>query len=297
MLEDVAIQYVSQSEDDLRLIGYGITVAGAVVAGLLNRSSAELRRAPYFAYSGLLFLIVAASQLVWFGSIPAMTGGYLWVFMLVDVVVGLAVGYAFGVIAMARSRDAYGHGRMAALAFIPLANFWLLLTPSKNSTSPNSTPTIPLLSGALGVVTGFVLLFAGVALTTFIRIETERMAVAAQDDPAMQEAGLDMMLRSSGLEDTLREVALGIPTPSKVDEVTTIVQVVAEGQVLRYVYEVTSGATALPDSMRTGLIDQNCNFVPLRPLFDAGAILVHLYQGPDGVEIGTIQVDRAACGF
>ena len=138
MLEDAAIQYVNQSEDNLRLIGYGIVIAGAVLAAIVHKSNAERRRAPYFAYSGLLLFIAAAAQLVWFGSIPAMKGGFLWVFMLVDIVVDLAVGYAFGVIAMARSRDAYGHARMAALAFIPIANFWLLLTPSKNEYQPTA---------------------------------------------------------------------------------------------------------------------------------------------------------------
>ncbi len=123
MLEDIAIQYVSQTEDSLRLISYVITIAGAVAAATFHKSSAELRRAPYFAYSGLLFFIAAASQLVWFGSISAMTGGFLWVLTLMDVIVGLGVGYAIGIIAMARSRDAFGHARMAALAFIPIANF------------------------------------------------------------------------------------------------------------------------------------------------------------------------------
>ena len=297
MLEDIAIQYVNQSEDSLRLIGYAITVAGAVIAGIFHNSDSELRRAPYFAYSGLLFLIVAASQLVWFGSFTAMAGGYLWVLLLVDVAVTLAVGYAFCVIAMARSRDAFGHSRMAALAFIPFANFWLLLTRSKNDASANHVPSIPLLTGGVGVLTGFVLLAAGVAVTAFIKVETERMVVAAQDDPAMQKVGMDMMLKSGGLEATLREVALGVQTPSKVDEVTTIVRVVGDGSVLRYVYEVDSSATSLPDTMRTGLINQNCNFAPLRPLIDAGATLEHLYQKPDGTEIGVVQVNSAACGF
>ena len=134
MLEDIAIQYVNQTEESLRLLSYGITIIGAIAAGIFHKNKTELLRAPYFAYSGLLFLVSAASQLVWFGSVQAIIDGFLWVFMLVDVVVGLAVGYAFGIIAMARSRDAFGHARMAFLAFIPIANLWLLLKLSKNET-------------------------------------------------------------------------------------------------------------------------------------------------------------------
>ena len=50
MLEKIALQYVNQSEDGLRLIGYGIFIVGAVLAGLTNKHRNELARAPYFAH-------------------------------------------------------------------------------------------------------------------------------------------------------------------------------------------------------------------------------------------------------
>ncbi|KHQ54496.1 hypothetical protein [Mameliella alba] len=296
MLEDLAIQYVSQSEDSLRMISYGITIAGAVVAPFFHKSTAELQRAPYFAFSGLLFFIAATSQLVWFGSISAMTGGFLWVLMLVDVIVGLGVGYAFGIIAKARSRDAYGHARMAILAFIPIANFWLLLTPSKNDMSLNRAPTIPLLKGGLGVLTGFVLLFAGVALGAFIQVETNRMVAVAENDPAMQRAGIDMMLRGKGLEETLRQIAAEVPS-KRVDETTTLHRVLGDGTTLRFVYEVSTNPDALPVSMRMGLVQHNCTYEALRPVIEAGAKVEHVYQRSDGSEIGVVTITRDKCGY
>ena len=296
MVEEIAVQYVSLTEDSLRLVSYGITIAGAIVAAIFHKSDAELRRAPYFAYSGLLFFIVAASQLVWFGSIPAMIGGFLWVFMFVDVIVGLGVGYAFGIIAMARSRDAYGHARMAFLAFIPLATFWLLLTPSKNEVSASRVPTIPLLTGAFGVLTGFVLLIAGVALGAFIQVETNRMVAEAENNPAMQRAGVDMMLRGQGIEETLRQMADEVPS-QRVDETTTLLRVVGDGTTLRYIYEVSTNPEALPMSMRTGLVQNNCTYEALRPVIEAGATIEHIYQRTDGREIGIVTVTSDICGF
>lgn len=296
MFENLAIQYVSQTEDSLRLIHYGIIVAGALVAGMFHKGTVGLRRAPYFAYSGLLFFIAAASQLVWFGSIPAMTGGFLWVLMLVDVVVGLGVGYAFGIIAMARSRDAYGHARMAVLAFIPIANFWLLFTPSKNEVSVTRAPTIPLLTGALGVLTGFVLHFAGVAVAAFINVEMNRVVAEAENDPAMLHAGIEMMLRGHGLEETLRQVAAGVPS-QRVDETTTLLRASGDGTTLRYVYEVSTNPKALPMSMRIGLVQHNCKFELLRPVIEAGATIEHSYQRTDGAEIGVVTVTRDICGY
>lgn len=296
MLEEIAIQYVSQSEDILRLLSYGVTIAGAVIAAIFHKSQSELRRAPYFAYSGLLFFIVAAGQLVWLGSIPAITGGYLWVFMALDVAIGLTVGYGFGVIAMARSRDAYGHARMAVLAFIPLANFWLLLTPSKNEMSANRAPTIPLLTGGIGVLTGILLLGAGIALSSYITVESNRIAMEAENDPSMQQAGIDMMLRGQGLEQTLVMIAAEVPT-QRVDETTTLLRVEGDGTTLRYLYEVTTSVEMLPMSMRTGLVQQNCTFEALRPVIEAGATLEHVYLRPDKSEIGTVVVTREICGW
>jgi hypothetical protein len=225
-----------------------------------------------------------------------MTGGFLWVFMLVDVVVGLGVGYAFAIIAMARSRDAYGHGRMAVLAFIPIANFWLLLTPSKSNVSANRSPTIPLLTGALGVLTGFVLLVAGVALGAFIQVETNRMVAAAENDPAMQQASIDIMLRGEGLEATLRQMAAEVPS-QQVDETTTLLRVLSDGTTLQYVYEVSTNLNLLPMSVRMGLVQHNCTLDALRPVIDAGATIEHVYQRADNSEIGVVTVTRDICAY
>jgi hypothetical protein len=119
LLENLAINYLDQPEETLNAIGYGLVILGAVVAGATNRSKAELARVPYFTYSALVLLLVSAVQLVWLQTFPAMMGGYLWVLMAISLAAPIVGGYFFGKLAMARSRDAYGHGRMAALAFIP----------------------------------------------------------------------------------------------------------------------------------------------------------------------------------
>ena len=294
MLEDLAIRYVSLPEYMMRLVSYGVGIAGALIAAAFHKSSAELQRAPYFAYSGFLFCIAAALKLAWFGLIPAMIGGFLWVFVLVDGIMNLGIGYAFGVISMARSRDAYGHARMAFLAFIPIAILWLMITPTKNDVSANRVPTIRLVTGSLGVLTGIVLLVAGGAMEAFIQMETDRMVAAARKDPVMQRTSIDMMLRGQGLEETVRQLAAGVPS-RRIDETTTLLRVLGDGTTLRYVYEVSTNLNALPMSLRQGLVRQNCNLEAIRPVIDAGATIEHFYQRPDGTRIGIVTVTRDIC--
>ncbi|MBV1897710.1 MAG: hypothetical protein KUG70_14710 [Rhodobacteraceae bacterium] len=294
MLEDIAVQYVNLPEESIRAISYGLVILGAVVAGISRNDNGALRRVPYFAYSGLLYLVSAASQMIWLESFSAMVDGYLWIFFSVDVVVALVVGYFFGVIAMARSRDAYGHGRLAALAFIPLANFWLLLTPSKNEMNADRTPTIPLLTGGMGVVSGFVMLAVGIGIGSYVGVEMNRRL--ENIDPSQQSAGLDFLIRTEGIDETLRQMAAEVPS-QQIDETTTLLRVEGDGKTLRYLYEVTAAVQVLPPSMRTGLIQKNCDFELLRSVLEAGATLEHVYRQRDGSEVGTVTVTRQICGF
>ncbi len=297
MLEDIAIQYISQTEGNLKTIAVCISIFGGILAGIFHRSNAELDRGAYFAFSGLLFFASAVEQLVWLGSIPALSGGYLWSFMLSDVLVGLAVGYGYCVIAMARSKAAYGNRRAAALAFIPIGNLWLLFTPTKNDASAHRTPTLSIFTGGMGVFSGFVMFGIAAGLLSFIQIEIEQRITDAQSDPSMQQMGIDVMIKSNGLESTLKTLALGVPTPAKVDEVTTIVKVEGDGTTLRYVYEVSNDTTELTQKMRTDTLSNNCNYTVMRPVFEAGGNLQHVYSRRDGSIIGTIEVNKEICGF
>jgi hypothetical protein len=170
-------------------------------------------------------------------------------------------------IAADRSRDAYGHGRLAALAFIPFANFWLLLTPSKAEASANRAPAIPLLTGGLGVLSGFVLLAAGIGLSAYAQVDGMRRIEEAAAAGVFSEAMLDR---------TLVTMAAELQTPMTVDETTTIVQMEAVGPEMRYVYEVDPPPDFLPADMRIGLLQQNCAYEGLTGVIDAGAIIKHV---------------------
>ncbi len=288
MLEALALQYSELPEDQMRSIGYGLVVLGGIIGGLTNRSLVEIRRAPYFALSGLIFLGVSAVTFTGMAFVvQALVGSFLWVVVGLEMLASVAAGFFVARIAVARSRDAYGHGRMAALAFIPIANFWLLLTLSKNEASANRAPTIPLLTGGLGVLSGFVLLGAGIGLSTYAQVDGMRRVEAAAAAGVFNEAMLDR---------TLATMAAEVQGPQVVDETTTLLRVEAQGSELRYIYEVDPPADVLPVDMRSGLLQQNCDYHGLTAVIDAGAVVKHIYLRKDGSEIGVIEVTRQACG-
>lgn len=206
----------------MRLIGYGLVILGGIIGGLACRSTTEIRRAHYFALSGLIFLSVAV---VTFGGmafiVQSLAGGFFWVVVAAEMLASVAGGFFLARIAADRSRDAYGHGRAAALAFIPFANFWLLLTPSKHEISANRAPAIPLLTGGLGVLSGFVMLGAGIGLSAYAQVDGMRRVEEAAAAGVFNEAMRDR---------TLVTMAAEVQTPMTVDETTTLVRLEAVGR-------------------------------------------------------------------
>jgi hypothetical protein len=286
-LEDLALQYLVLPDDQIRSLSYGLLILGGILGGLTNRSALELRRAPYFAFTGLISLGVSAVTFAGAAFIvQALVGGFFWTILGLNMFATVIGGFFFARIAAARSRDAYGHCRMAALAFIPIANLWLLLTPSKNKESINRVPTIPLLTGGIGVLSGFVLLGAGIALSAQAQIEgTKRVEVAAA-------AGV---FNEPILARTLVRMAAEVKTPLVVDETTSLVRMEARGTELRYIYEVDLPADSLPADMRSGVLQHNCAYEGLTEVIDSGAVIKHVYLRKDGSEIGVVEVNRKAC--
>ena len=297
MLEDLAIQYVSQDEGVLRLINYGLVIGGGVIAGIVTRSTVAIARAPYFAYTALILFAASAVEIVWLLSISAMTGGYLWVLMMVSVAATVAGGFFLCVIAMARSRDAHGHARMAFLAFIPLANFWLLFARPQNDNSASRPPTIRLLSGGLGVLTGFVLLGATAGVNGFIELQAQVLEQQVKEEPNAQQTGINQMIRSRGLEKTLLLMAAESPTPFTVDEVTTLMRIEAVGTQLTRRYVVDVDGWTVTDEFRARSRNTVCAWPPFEPILRAGGSIREVYVQKNGRESGEVMVTREECGF
>ena len=273
-----SIQYLIQSENIITAFGVGLTIVGAVIAAIVTRSKVEISRAPYFAYMAFIIFAVSAVQIVWLLVNSAMTGGFLWVLVAITHTAQIAAGYFYCRIAMGRSRDAYGDGRMAFLAFIPIANFWLLFVRSKSAMSAERLPTRRLLSGGLGVVTGFVVLAATIAVNVYIgqrlfpieqRAKIEPVSEQAQIEPLSEQELVDSLIRSKGLEETLQLMATEAQTPITVDEVTTLARIEADWTQLRRTYIVDVEGLTITEDFRTDIRDGICAWPAFRPILQA----------------------------
>ena len=224
-----------------------------------------------------------------------MTGGYLWLLMALSLAASIAGGYFLYRIAMARSRDAYGHSRMAFLAFIPIANFWLLLTPSKNEMSVNRASTIPLLSGGLGILSGFVLLASTIGVIVYIEEQARLLEQQAQTAPVSQQAAIESMIRSHGLEEALHLMAAESQTPITVDVVTTLARIEVAGTQLRRTYVVDLEGWSMTEEFRRRSRDSICAWAPFEPILRAHGSIREVHVERSGRQIGSVIVTRGEC--
>lgn len=293
MLEKYAINYFQLGNDQLVLLGYGLAILGGIIGGVSNRSTVELRRAPYLALTGLIFFgigVIAVGEVLLL--VRFLAGGYVWVLVAFDLFKNVASGFIIARIAIARSRDIHGHGRMAPLAFVAFINFWLFLGPPANKDPASAAPMIRLFTGGLGVLSGFLLLAAGLGLSNYADVEAVRRVEAAHNAGVFDDQFLAL---------TLAAVATKTQTPIKIDDTTTLMRVEAKGRVLHLIFEVNPSAGLLPADLQSAQARQSleqwtCSYKRLGREIDNGAVIRHEYLRKDGREIGVIEVTRQTCG-
>lgn len=294
MLENFAHGLLNRSESELNAVGLLLAAAGFSVALLARRGATlSMRRVPYLIWTGILLSLITVLPLAWLLTFEAAANGRLWV-LVTFVFVGIfAGGAAAGILGHARSVNAYGDGSKAWMAIVPFINI-VLLVRRPLDWAKGTWVTYAL--GTLGVVFGLFLMVQATVTGKVIGREIDAMALRAKSDPVMQQVGVGFMLRNQGLESTLRQIAADVPS-QQVDEMTTLVRAESDGTTLRYVYEVSTDISTLPESTRMGLLDHNCSYAAVRPLLTAGATFEHLYLHLDGSEIGTATVTRQLCGY
>lgn len=197
-------------------------------------------------------------------------------------------GHFIGQISAARSRDAFGHKRWAILTFIPIAVFWLLLTKSHDENSTKKFSFVRIFSGGLGVVFGFVMIFAVKLVDAYAAEQiTQRLESA-------KEAGL---FDGISLERDLANAVKQVVVPLAVDKVTTLVKIMAEGKPFTYVYEVDPPLEAVSFDVRVGIAKAACGQTStLLPAINAGATFRYTYLRKDQTEIGSVDVTKQTCG-
>jgi len=295
MLERIAFEYISLSSWGLFAAAFSFTIVGALIAGWTSRGVRGLRRAPYYAYSTLIFLLQAASQSIWLGSVQAITDGYLWILAFANITLTLIAGYFFGVVAIARARDGFGHGGYAVLGFIPIASLFLLFKRPIDEEATNQLPTIGLFRNEFGVLLGLAMAISGGVLAIALRVQAEQLVTQAQKDPVFQAISLNFTIHNQGLAETLVHMASTLRVPQRVNETMTLLKVETDPTTLRYIYTIEGVDLFMSEEARSSVVRLTCSKEVMLPVLEAGGAFEYAYYRTDGTAIGIISVTLEEC--
>jgi hypothetical protein len=88
----------------------------------------------------------------------------------------------------------------------------------------------------------------------------------------------------------------GASLPIRVDEITTLTGIEAEGRTLRLIFDVSEDIPALAPGFEATLADYQCQTTMFGSELSRGGMVVMIYRGPGGRMIDTFTITDADCG-
>lgn len=250
-----------------------------------------LKRSSYTLLSGLVYISAMAGGVVYLASPEAMAGAYFFWIVVASHAIFTAVGYLCGIIAVARSLDAYGNRSRWYFCLIPLICLLLNFKPSLEKNKRGALSWI----GAISMVCCGLFFFG---LGRFIENKLETKILQrfrdATENTLIAGKIAEWTVQSQGLAVSLEQTARDTKTPQRVDEQTILTAVKATETSLEYTYTVSGDLDNIADALKKGISKHLCDSA-LQPLINMGARIKSTYSSVDGRQVVDVLVDEARC--
>jgi len=136
VIESLARDYFAS--EDSRLLFYSLMILiGGVIAIVSDRQIFKLRRLPFLGYSILILVVFTGLEAASRAFLPSATDAAAWPRMLFEQASCGILGYALGIVGLARCRDGFGEDRkgfviaaIVGLLLVKIAFFALMLKGS-----------------------------------------------------------------------------------------------------------------------------------------------------------------------
>jgi hypothetical protein len=287
-LNGMALSAIQAGEGESIFAAVCLMVLGYLAALWLRRHHpGRIARLPYLFWSGIAACLMGLSSYWGLLVVAALTHDLLWLWLAGLVVAFCGYGYFVGCLGRARALDAYGSARNSWMGLVPIANFILMIKPADDAVPRGKQPWM-----ALGVFGSLVLYALAPALGEYgAQVVTDQ---AQQISPAQAEALEGGRLRAMGVDLYLQSVVRDTRT-YRLDPVMLLLRAEQEGQMLRYVLQVTKRGYTVTQDGRDAVVADVCATPHLRELMVAGAQLEYLYLGRKLEELARFGLTAADC--
>ncbi|WP_417469810.1 hypothetical protein [Maricaulis sp.] len=258
---------------------------------LVGKTSFRMRREQFFAHSSGVGLAAALLAGVWRSPLTLYSNDGIDLAVALTIMGFGLLGGWLGLVGVARSYDAFGSKRWAFLAFVPLVNFILIFVPSRVRSNTVDRHRVSYELVAIGLV--FVVVANWAATATNRRIDTSLDSIGSSS--SAQATVLAWQIRRYGLPDALTLLASYHDEVRRIDAVTELSSISAEGTVLIRHYTVSSDSIVLPFSFTETVRNTVCQSEQFLPIYAAGGTVREQYQRRSGENLVVIDISTELC--
>lgn len=290
-----ALRFLILPDSRIWSVSLGLMMLGGLGAAAF-RSKGTLGRAPYFLGNCVLVLVATVSWALLIPTTVLVTNGHMGFMAALWALVQVACGAVLWRLAARRSREVHGHAKAAALAFVPVANLWLLVAPPLGGKEPGAGAVRLVFSAGqiVSALAGLALL--GGAYWAGDEIE-QGISHGLLQDGVPADLWIRFAINKDGIEKVLKGVAgAGSPAP-RPDEPFTQSGIRAVGLTLYETWISNRYDSRFSRRQMVQLTDYHCSVVDDMTLMNAGATLQHVYVARSGRRLGLVKVSKEVCGL
>ena len=307
-LEYRAVGFSLDADWRIQTAGLCLLAIGGLFAALFQPrgGTARLGRGLYFLGNCALILAAAVSLALLIPTREAVFGGYVGWKVVLWALVQAACGFGLWHLAVLRSRSAYGHGKAAVLAFVPIANVLLLIAPERETADGRGAAEVVVRSRrtAMPIAAGLAgLALLGLAYVAAEEIDARTIVSLVVNEDFPPEMRVEHMLGRIGLEKTLEAATEAPPEPDG-DKLVPQLAHSAQGKELlrtflitpRVLAEMERGNPIFATFFTVMARNEVCDGRTFIPLLQAGATVINSY-GDGARERARITLTAADCGL
>jgi hypothetical protein len=273
-------------------LAFALIILGGFVGSRIFTVKVSLRRVAYLWWFASINLVLTISQMIWAATPTAAEGEYLSALILSGMGAFLVYGAALYYGSAARSNHIKGTTGSAWLGFVPFANLWLLLKGTEiPSTDAQQRPALS------RYVLDPVLVISALFVLSFSQVISKIMEHTAPYDTAESQTLQSLITNAQTLEESFaaEAQASGAQLPIRIDEITTLRSISAEGKTLRMKFDVEREIGGFKSGFEAQLASQQCDPSMFATDIARGGRVVMVYYGPGGGLIDEFEITQADC--
>lgn len=259
-------------------------LAGGLSGILFSDVKISLRRLTYFFSSSLLTFSFSLSQIIWLKAPGTIPSACIIPLILIGLIACFLFGFGVHYCAAARCNSIEGTSKKAWMAFVPLVNFWLVITPAKRTFDGPIEESSPF--GSVAIDFG---LFAGGLFLLFSSFDLQGLMIKDLAAAGGRQAGQIETVMANISQQMQKDL------PIWVDEQTFITEVSAEGDRLWIRHTITDASLPANPHLIIHLRDFHCALTASRTVFAIGGRFDISYHYRDGTMIDRLVIDDEEC--